>query len=86
MNIRIALAGNPNSGKTTLFNALTGSNQFGRIFAGGMNIIGVIVAAAILAGMLYMLFVKKYYEATTLTTSDAKKIEAVGKKWEKHMR
>ncbi|MDD6263442.1 MAG: ferrous iron transporter B [Clostridiales bacterium] len=28
MSIRIARAGNPNSGKTTLFNALTGSNQF----------------------------------------------------------
>ena len=27
MAIRIALTGNPNTGKTTLFNALTGSNQ-----------------------------------------------------------
>ena len=28
MSIKIALAGNPNCGKTTLFNNLTGSNQY----------------------------------------------------------
>ena len=54
--------------------------QFCRLFAGGANVIGVIAAALILLGMLYMLFVKKYYEATTLTTRDAKKIESIGRK------
>ena len=35
MSIKIALAGNPNSGKTTLFNGLTGSNQFVGNWPGG---------------------------------------------------
>ena len=34
MNYRFALAGNPNCGKTTLFNALTGSNQYVGNWAG----------------------------------------------------
>ncbi len=46
--------------------------QFARIFAGGVNVIALIFAIAILAGMLYMLFVKKYYEAEKLTVKEAR--------------
>ena len=42
-------------------------NQFGNIFVGKANVIGVIAAAAILIGMIYMLFFKKYTEATKLS-------------------
>ncbi len=41
--------------------------QFGGLFTGESNIIGVIAAAAILAFMCYMLFVKKYKEAQKFT-------------------
>ena len=41
-------------------------NQFGNIFTGHTNIIGLIFALLILAGMLYMLF-RPYKEATKLT-------------------
>ncbi len=39
--------------------------QFGNAFTGHVNVLGLIVAIALLVGMLYMLFVKKYTEATT---------------------
>ena len=42
-------------------------NQFGSLFTGNVNVIGLIFALAFLAGMIYMLFFKKYREATTLT-------------------
>ncbi len=41
--------------------------QFGNIFVGKANVLGIIVAAAILIGMIYMLFFKKYTEATKLS-------------------
>ena len=41
--------------------------QFGNIFVGKANVIGIIVAAANLVGMIYMLFFKKYTEATKLS-------------------
>ncbi len=48
-------------------------NQFGSLFTGNVNIIGLIVALAIFAGMIYML-VKPYKEATKLTTKVTTKI------------
>ena len=42
-------------------------NQFGRLFMGQANVIGLIAAVAVLAGMVYMLFFRKYREATRLT-------------------
>ena len=42
-------------------------NQFGKLFTGSVNVIGVIAAAALLIGMIYMLF-KPYKEAKKLTT------------------
>ena len=46
--------------------------QFGSIFAGGLNVIGLIFAVAVLAFMIYML-VRPYKEATTLKVKSAKK-------------
>ena len=41
--------------------------QFGGLFTGNVNVIGLIAAFAVLGGMIYMLFFKKYQEATKLT-------------------
>ena len=41
--------------------------QFGRLFTGDANVIGLIAAVAVLGTMIYMLFFKKYHEATRLT-------------------
>ncbi len=43
-------------------------NQFGNLFTGNVNVIGLIAALAVLAAMIYMLFFKKYTEATRLTS------------------
>ena len=42
-------------------------NQFGQLFTGNGNVIGAIAAFACLAVILYMLFIKKYKEATKLS-------------------
>ena len=47
-------------------------NQFGLLFTGDVNVIGLIFAIALLAGMFYMLFIKKYKEADKLTSKDLK--------------
>ena len=41
--------------------------QFGSAFTGSISVIGLIAALAVLAAMIYMLFIKKYQEATKLT-------------------
>ncbi len=47
-------------------------NQFGGLFTGKVDMIGLIAAVAVLCAMVYMLFFKKYTEATTLTSEAAK--------------
>ncbi len=47
-------------------------NQFGNIFIGKANVVGIIFATAALGGMIYMLFIKKYKEANKLTVASAK--------------
>ncbi|MBR4223635.1 MAG: ferrous iron transporter B, partial [Oscillospiraceae bacterium] len=46
--------------------------QFGGLFTGNVNVIGLVFAIAILAGMVYMLFFKSYKEATKLTKAAVK--------------
>ena len=46
-------------------------NQFGGLFTGNLNVIGLIFALTALAAMIYMLFFKKYKEADKLTTKVA---------------
>ena len=41
--------------------------QFGCLFTGNANVIGLIAALAVLGAMIYMLFFRKYQEATKLT-------------------
>lgn len=47
-------------------------NQFGKLFTGNVNILGLIFAIAALVGMVYMLFFKKYSEATKLSAKVGK--------------
>lgn len=47
-------------------------NQLGNLFAGQGNVFGVIISVLLLAGMCYMLFFKKYHEATKLNSAEVK--------------
>ena len=40
--------------------------QFGCVFTGSLNVIGLIAAITVLAVMVYMLFIRRYHEATKL--------------------
>lgn len=40
--------------------------QFGCVFTGSLNVIGLIAAITVLAVMVYMLFIKRYREAAKL--------------------
>ena len=64
MAIKIALAGNPNCGKTTLFNALTGSNQFVGNWPGVTveKKEGKLKKSALLDSIIYKGDDNKYYE------------------------
>ncbi|MFR3310421.1 MAG: nucleoside recognition domain-containing protein, partial [Christensenellales bacterium] len=42
-------------------------NQFGNAFTGNLNVVGLVFAVIALLAILYMLFIKKYKEANTLT-------------------
>ena len=44
-------------------------NQFGGLFTGNVNVIGLIAAVAVLGVMIYMLFIKRYHEADRLEVS-----------------
>ena len=41
--------------------------QFGSAFTGNLNVIGLIAAVIVLAFMVYMLFIRRYSDATKLT-------------------
>ena len=49
-------------------------NQIGGIFTGNINVIGLIVSLLLLAGMVYMLFIRKYKESNKLSSKELKSV------------